>query len=214
MLMLDLAQDLPPSTIVQVSGQPSSATEPLRSGRKKKRKREDFEVGASRQGRGTGAGGPVHVSDSYVGVVSHVRRSENSITDPSQLSLLDETTGQPNDEETEPSSALIHLRRGVDEPHTNDSATSDRVRKGDVGTKRSEQEAQQSSTVQMHVSKGPAWFLSDQYRSILGIVAIGGTGQVASATDAASSVEVAIIERPRWDVELPPRFDGGQDWET
>ena len=27
-------------------------------------------------------------------------------------------------------------------------------------------------------------------------------------------MEVVIIERPMWDVEQPPRFDGGQDWES
>lgn len=75
-----------------------------------------------------------------------------------------------------------------------------------------------------------ASFLTLRYRSILGIVPMGRGGGCGGNDDNDISevgfeqerrenapqigLEVAIIERPLWDVDLPPRFDGGQDWDT
>ena len=27
-------------------------------------------------------------------------------------------------------------------------------------------------------------------------------------------LDLVVVERPMWDIELPPRYDGGRDWET
>jgi U3 small nucleolar RNA-associated protein 4 len=45
-----------------------------------------------------------------------------------------------------------------------------------------------------------------KYRPILGVVALGE--EVGEA-----GIEVAIVERPIWEVELPPRYYGDQEWE-
>lgn len=51
-----------------------------------------------------------------------------------------------------------------------------------------------------------------KYRPILGIVALGeeeGEGIMKGM----GSLEVAIVERPLWEVSLPPRYYGDQEWE-
>ena len=59
-----------------------------------------------------------------------------------------------------------------------------------------------------------------KYRPILGIVAIGGetddeaTAEGKDGLDNGSplGVEVALVERPLWDVSLPPQFHGDHEW--
>jgi U3 small nucleolar RNA-associated protein 4 len=46
-----------------------------------------------------------------------------------------------------------------------------------------------------------------KYRPILGIVEIGGGGD-----DEEEGPEVAIVERPIWEADLPPRYYGDQEW--
>jgi U3 small nucleolar RNA-associated protein 4 len=45
-----------------------------------------------------------------------------------------------------------------------------------------------------------------KYRPILGVVVIG-------EDEGQAGLEVAIVERPIWEVELPPRYYGDQEWE-
>lgn len=59
-----------------------------------------------------------------------------------------------------------------------------------------------------HVNKKVAvgWWSTFKYRPMMGIVPISNGGEEGS-------IEVALVERPLWDVELPPRFYGDQEWE-
>ena len=50
----------------------------------------------------------------------------------------------------------------------------------------------------------PPWWITFQYRYILGMVPIGGK-------DDDQQPEVALVERPLWDLDLPPRFTGPHD---
>ena len=50
----------------------------------------------------------------------------------------------------------------------------------------------------------PHWWATFQYRSILGIVPIG-------EGKAGRPPEVVVVERPLWDLDLPPRFTGPHD---
>jgi U3 small nucleolar RNA-associated protein 4 len=56
-------------------------------------------------------------------------------------------------------------------------------------------------------SKNKSWH-TYKYRPILGVVVLGD-GDGANK----NGVEVAIVERPIWEVELPPRYYGDQEWE-
>jgi U3 small nucleolar RNA-associated protein 4 len=55
--------------------------------------------------------------------------------------------------------------------------------------------------------EGKHWYRTFKYRPILGICQIG------EREDGDLGPEVAIVERPIWDVELGPRYAGEQEWE-
>lgn len=48
------------------------------------------------------------------------------------------------------------------------------------------------------------WWHTYKYRPILGVVPID---------DGEAGLEVALVERPTWEMDLPPRYYGDQDWE-
>ena len=48
------------------------------------------------------------------------------------------------------------------------------------------------------------WWHTYKYRPILGIVPMG---------DGEAGLEVALVEIPMWEMYLPPRYYGDQDWE-
>jgi U3 small nucleolar RNA-associated protein 4 len=48
------------------------------------------------------------------------------------------------------------------------------------------------------------WWHTYKYRPIMGIVPIGSER---------AELEVVLVERPTWDMDLPPRYYGDQDWE-
>ena len=60
-----------------------------------------------------------------------------------------------------------------------------------------------------------------KYRPILGVVALGIEAcaefqSVSNGGDvyaARRGAEVALVERPMWDLDLPPRYHGDQEWE-
>ncbi|KAK3694876.1 quinon protein alcohol dehydrogenase-like superfamily [Podospora appendiculata] len=61
------------------------------------------------------------------------------------------------------------------------------------------------------------WWHTYQYRPILGIVPVQGEQDEAAAGEVTSSslppLEVALIERPTWEVDLNPRYFGNGEWE-
>lgn len=68
-----------------------------------------------------------------------------------------------------------------------------------------------STTTTVSETKGsghPHWWRTYKYRPIMGIVPLeGGLGLEDDA------LEVAIVERPIWEADLPPRYYGDQEWE-
>ena len=63
----------------------------------------------------------------------------------------------------------------------------------------------------------PSYWRTYKYRPILGMVPIGGGSsselvEVADARESSKNVEVALIERPEWDLDLAPRWEGNQEW--
>lgn len=227
--MLDLAQDLPSEKGIEQSGgqhteqaQPEQAQQS--SKQKKKRKREEFEAERLRH-RGSGAGGAVSLSESYVGVGTHSRKFKSSKEEDSQLVRLDEMPLPASDEigESLGGTTLAQIRREVTEGNGTEPLVNGHTKQHLNGTASPFHEASQSSLPRVNKGTNPVSFLSLKYRTILGIVPIGGAGQEASAIRHQQEhetgmpecgLEVAIIERPLWDVDLPPRFEGGQDWET
>lgn len=48
------------------------------------------------------------------------------------------------------------------------------------------------------------WWISYKYRPVLGVVPLSANGE---------ALEVALVERPTWDVDMPERYFGGDEWE-
>lgn len=85
-----------------------------------------------------------------------------------------------------------------------DKATAlERLRRGTVvvanGTSN---EADDSSKTK----SAPHWWHTYKYRPIMGVVALEGG-------DSSSGLEVVLVERPDWELDLPPRYYGDQEWE-
>lgn len=55
---------------------------------------------------------------------------------------------------------------------------------------------------------GRKWWITHKYRPILGIVPLEGTEVEGEQQQ---GVEVVLVERPEWDMDLPPRFFGQKD---
>ncbi|UKZ75341.1 hypothetical protein TrVFT333_003022 [Trichoderma virens FT-333] len=49
-----------------------------------------------------------------------------------------------------------------------------------------------------------SWWITYKYRPVLGIVSLNAADQ---------PLEVALVERPVWDVEMPERYYAGEEWE-
>ena len=68
-------------------------------------------------------------------------------------------------------------------------------------------------------SKQAGFYITNRYRPILGLVPIihdeDSKGQEENGDGQATppALEVALIERPFWELDLPPRFHGNQEWE-
>jgi U3 small nucleolar RNA-associated protein 4 len=222
--MLDMAQDLVLEKPTEQVGIPDPPQPQQSSRENKKRKRELIEAEKLRK-EGSGAGGTVSFSESYVGVGSHVRKFKSSKPEDSHTIQLDASSSPTSDDDEGSrlgSTALAQLRRGEQESgqqHVVNGQAKHHINgKMSPSRKTSQSSAHQSKTVQQ-----PASFLTLKYRSILGIAPIGGGGDPDRDTAnekqeeraaLESVLEVAIIERPLWDVELPPRFDEGKGWET
>ena len=226
MFMLDLAQDLPLKTTNNGIDQ-DDCLQPHQSSKqkkKKKRKREECEAEQLRQ-RESGAGGPISLTESYVGVGHQMRKFNGSKQEDLQTLQLEEAPSPASEEDGKfgPSmSALAQLRRS--DAQESDEQALVNGHANHVGNGLSDCAASQSHLCRDKEGSGPISFLTFKYRSILGVVPIGGAGDEDKepgnegsdmTTDVTrSGLEVAVIERPLWDVDLSPRFDGGQDWET
>jgi U3 small nucleolar RNA-associated protein 4 len=225
MFMLDLAQDLPSKETIDPAGAEDAQQPQQSSKQKKKRKREEFEAEALRS-RGSGAGGTVSLFESYVGVGSQVRKFQSPKREDSKTVQLDETTWAGNDEDEEPvwgKAPLAQLRRRAKEGEGEEVLVNGNEKHRLNGVTSHSHEPLPSNLPPANKGAKSASYLSLKYRSILGIVSMSGeshegfemqSGQESTTTAPQTSLEVAIIERPLWDVDLPERFDGGQDWET
>ncbi|KAL8742832.1 MAG: hypothetical protein Q9184_008188 [Pyrenodesmia sp. 2 TL-2023] len=139
----------------------------------------------------TGAGGKIPTHELGTGIGRSIRRTVGPDGKDAKIISLGHDSGTDTsdadeaDEEAEESSssALVHLRRG--DPENGIEA------KRDV--------------------KGPPYWGTYKYRPILGIVPIGSRHDTEE--DANRGVEVALIERPMFEVDLPGRYHGDQEWQ-
>ena len=215
--MFDLSRDLPHVNDEQRSVCVMNGTIKEDS-LKRKRGENDEESTASRPRIDTGAGSKFSNAELGVGIGRKMRTVDGADGALSQWVDLSTEQDPGSDEEAgyalanESDQALIELRRGNTEinghtlnhrvENTTDADTSgnDDTRVTNVGH-----------------GERPAYWHTYKYRPILGIVPLGGgTGDEAEEgkedDDSASVLEVALVERPLFEVDLPPRYIGNQEW--
>jgi len=68
-------------------------------------------------------------------------------------------------------------------------------------------------------AKRPPFYMTNRYRPILGVVALGDDDDEhddeefeTQGKKHRTAIEVALVERPVWDLELPPRFHSGKEY--
>jgi len=208
LLMLDLSQDLPDA---QVHGR-IGKYEVLNPVENMQRKRSRPHGGMhSPAKRNTGAGDTIRPSDTSISVTQRTLRSGEGGTNQ-QLTVVQEVGGSDSSSDDAPSlqpSALSLMRRNAN-PGTPSGFMDGDGHVLSNGTSRTRNSTSGDTPVSWHTF---------QYRSILGVVIIGEgdtriRGGNGEGEEVRCNVEVAIVERPMWNVGVPPRFDGGQDWAT
>ena len=177
-----------------------------------KRKREDHEEDtfAQRPRQDTGAGSKV--SNSELGIRRKARKIEGAEAEGAQLLRLDREQSPTSDEEDgfvlANESALVHLRGNGGEEDG---------KSGDEQLDRGEASANDDNRVVRRAGKDrPPYWHTFKYRPILGIVPLEGETDGEEEDDAGEgsprAIEVALVERPLWDVDLPPQYYGNQEW--
>ena len=204
--MLDLAQDLPkPNPEEQEEEADLGTNQTFEANETRKRRKENKRLLTQddddgplhkrrKKQRDTGAGSKMPTHELHTGVGRSFRRTTGSEGQDAKLLPLDhrvDDTGSDDDEvEQQDVLSLVQLRReGRDNLVEND------VQNG---------EGQGQS---------PPYWKTYKYRPILGIVPIRtGAGDEDGEEDERRGVEVALVERPIFDVDLPGRYYGDQEW--
>jgi U3 small nucleolar RNA-associated protein 4 len=186
LFMFDLSQDLHVPTRKAEEDEVDNVEdlEALETGHERKRKRIAYYQGKS------GAGGLVNPLHNETGMSRKIRK-----------------TTQEDDEGT-----IIDLREthddamDVDSPSEAENGLNDDDNDDEDGTPLPLRLRTQQVSEEDGVGKRPAYYRTFKYRPILGMVVIGdGDGE--------ADPEVAVVERPIWDADLPARYEGEQEWE-
>lgn len=220
--MFDLSKDLLPIDIEETRSDEedvNNATETNKLKRKRKRELRSSEIQDPRK-HNSGAGSKVPNGELEVGFGRGYRKSTNGL-DPesSRWISLDREPTPASDEEDEDAvngSSLSRVRRDLRaDTQTNGG--------GDEAMDVDDRPPVNGDTamVRKTIEDGPSSWHTLKYRPIMGIVTMGGGPHPASYDldqkreydEASGGIEVALVERPMWDVELPPRFDGDQEWD-
>ena len=147
----------------------------------------------------------------------------------------DDNNDIESDDESGQASALVRLRRGEavhppqanghnHHPKINNKSNNDSTDADKHGGE-SETNAEGPDAPAVEDDEGPHYWATYKYRPILGIVPLAredvreGEDEAAADGDggedegrAGVGVEVALVERPFWDLDLPPRYHGDQEW--
>lgn len=216
--MFDLSQDFSDDSIDQK--QPLQQQDSQPKVRSKKRKRNTEELSQQKTANrprksNTGAGDQIPDSKLSSGLGRMVRKIEGSDTTRSQWLDLGQkraSTSEDDEQGEITSTALVELQRGGDEEAAGEETA---VLKGKHDSNGDLGHATQRVTPQ------PQCWSTFKYRPILGIVPLGGglllddhaKHDRSENLDYDEELEVALIERPLEEVELPARFYGDQEWD-
>jgi U3 small nucleolar RNA-associated protein 4 len=205
LFMLDMSKDL---HLVHPKGRigDHNVLEPLTNAQKKrKRKLENSE---RRPKRNTGAGDEIPHHEAQAGFGKYSQKfaaGENTEREVISIARMPSPASDDELEIPSRSSALAALRRQeLDQKYESLPNGNSNRANGITGDSKAETKSAEATVV----STREPYLISLEYRNVFGMATIGG-GEHDSTS---SSMEVVIIERPMFDVDLPPRYDGGQDW--
>ena len=205
--MFDLGQNLPIAENSESEQENGKALEGwgMRKHKKRKRGREGEKMKMieqdgymngeikHRKERDTGAGSKVAVEELHTGIGRKMRKVEGEKTAFIHLDNKDHRHGNPDSD---------------DENGDDDAAPEQGSSKALMSLRRGEETAVQQQT------ESPAYWATYKYRPILGIVPIRGQVEDGDAVAGknGAGVEVALVERPMFEVDLPGRYYGDQEW--
>ena len=173
---------------------------------------------ASRPQIDTGAGSKICNTELGIGIGRKMWKVDGGNGGARQWINLDAEQDIVSDEEggyflnSESEQALVKLRRG--NIRSSDHISNRRV---ENSTDANTSENDDTGFVENGDGKRLAYWHTYKYRPILGIVPLRAGTDDAAAEDegndnSGSGPEVALVERPLFDVDLPPRYFGNQEW--
>ena len=217
--MFDLSRDLSPST-----AQAQDAQEPVYNGGSpvKKRKRSmgaDVANDTSQEARtrGTGAGSRIQDAELGPGIGRKMRIIQGAEAKRTELvDLVPEqhSASENDDDDVADYGALDDLRRSIKGELQGNEI--DAISKG------GEQTNGTSDLIPAEDQESPPYWNTYMYRPILGIVPLSDKQSGAEvgeeiysddADEGGNRLEVALVERPFEDLDLPPRYHGDQEWD-
>lgn len=217
--MFDLSRDLPRVDDEQENANFTSGISQQVS-LKRKRGYDDEEGRSSRPQIDTGAGSKIPNAELGIGIGRTMHRFDGADAAASQWLDLDAEQDIFSDEEggyalaaNESDQALIKLRRG--NTNTNGHIINGHVRNSTDADTSENDDIRNAKTKD---GKRPAYWHTYKYRPILGIVPLGcetddEAGQGEEDDGSSSGIEVALVERPLFEMDLPPRYFGNQEWD-
>lgn len=217
--MFDLSRDLPNVNDGQEALHVTNGFSNVAS-LKRKRRDNDEDTSTSRSRIDTGAGSKIPSTELGIGIGRRMCKFDGGERTARRWISLDAEQDLSSDEEdgyalaSESDLALIKLRRG-------DTKANGRLpnRRIDNSTDADSTENDDTHNAKAGDGKRPPYWHTYKYRPILGIVPLRNhtVGEAAKreADDGSQlGLEVALVERPLSDVDLPPRYFGHQEWDS
>ena len=210
--MFDLSHDLP----IESEEQHVSSIGGAADGRGTKRKRSAHELEypqkQSSRRTGSGAGDRIPISEGDSGLSYAYLKVDGTDSDVQQPLVLTD----PRAEDLGSDDASSDRRLALTRRHSNKQHLAHDEHVDDEGSDGSESDANAIRRPHDTHHRRLHWH-TFKYRPILGILPLQQGGQEVDdeAGDGRrmQSLEVALIERPLLDLELPPRYHGDQEWD-
>ena len=203
--MFDMSKDLPEQKVVGKLGH-HEVIQPANGGLGKRK----WPASPAAKVRNSGAGDAMHLRESYVGHGGKLKKFKGGVQSDENIHSIDlghqQSLSWEDDGDDYQGSGLATLRRQSPGESRHEGTSGDTEVADKDGTQGSKFAGDEEST------SSPNWWHSFNYRLILGIAPLDTCGD--AKTREQGNVEVAIVERPIFNIDLPPRYDGGQDWET
>ena len=224
--MFDLSMDLP--SLDRESAEPPTVNGGGGNTQLKRKRDNTHDDLSARPRHDTGAGSKV--KNSEIGLGLNVGRKLRKIKGPEgangQILSFDQEQTPASDEEASYSltntSTLLNFRRGGRPQADKDSSEdeeSDNENLPNSNAVNSDASANDDIRItKQSIKDRPSHWHTFKYRPILGIVPLGDETddetEDGTREGGSGGIEVALVERPLWDLDLPPQYYGNQEWNT